>query len=181
MVFVYYCIWSLFLFLENVNALRVTKVIVAGGSGRTGRAVVEEILRRKDIIDPITNETISLSVLVPARNIDAANEVFSSIIDKSRLSVVQFDLADTKGIKDLCEKADSIVWCATGFSDSSSFLAKIKGAFMLKFMPRSTIDISAVQEFGKVMALKQASEAMLPQFVMCSSAGMSLPPYSKPE
>lgn len=131
----------------GIVAPRTGKVVVAGGTGRTGREVVKELLSRS--IGPNSNETISLSVVVPARNVDSAAKIFSGL-DRDRLDIIQCDLSDTNGIAKLCKDADAVVWCATGFSDSSSFLDKLKGAFMLKFMPRSTIDISAMAEFGYI-------------------------------
>ena len=93
----------------------VTKVAVAGATGRTGQFVVQELLARG-----VPN------VVAVVRDKAKFDKVFPDAPDN--LVCVQCDLGNPRAIQNAVEGADAAIWCATGFSDNpdTAWLDKLK-------------------------------------------------------
>ena len=88
-------------------------VVVAGATGRSGRLVVEELLKAPNT-----------QVRAIVRNATKAADVLPTHPD---LSLFECDLADTTDavVKEACTSAAGLIWCASGFtSDGVSLDAK---------------------------------------------------------
>ena len=150
----------------------VTKVAVAGATGRTGRYVVEELLNRG-----VT------SVVAVVRDIEKAAEIFPN--PPANLEIVQCNLGDEKQIATVLKGVDAAIWCATGFSDSSDvdWLEKLKRLFGFAFAANQSIDVVGLPAFAKFISKQNSSgdsgAARLPKIVMCSSAGVTRTIWSK--
>lgn len=131
----------LFLFVaKNVAALSSSvssgKVLVAGATGRVGRLVVQELLNRE-------NSTIIVRALV--RDVSKAKSILPS---SERLELLKCDLSNAVEVKRACEGTNAALWCATGFSDTSSPINKAIALFKLKFSPSQSIDIQTLDQIG---------------------------------
>lgn len=152
----------------------VSRVVVAGATGRTGRYVVEELL----------NRGVS-SVVALVRDVEKAAEVFPN--SPSNLEIMVCDLSDEDQISNALKDADAAIWCATGFSDApaKSFVAKLQSLFGIVFAPNKSIDVVGLPAFSKALAKKESSnhskkaDVKLPKLVMCSSAGVTRTTWSK--
>lgn len=141
------------------------RVLVAGASGRVGRLVVQELLQRE-------NSTVFVRALV--RDVEKAK--LSIDIDSPRLEIVKCDLGSSNDVSSVCKDGDALVWCATGFSDTSSNFNKFLALFKLKFTPSQSIDVATLAQIGSIFAGKPKTGG--PQVVMCSSAGVTRPSWS---
>ncbi len=167
-------------FIARNNALIITNkvpktIAVAGASGRLGRQVVEQLLSA-------TNSTCIVKACV--RDVEKGKEILSDLPSKlgvppSRLEIIRSNFRKESDIKDLCKDIDTMVWCATGFTDQSSTVNKLVGLLRLKFAPQSTIDIQAVSTIGEILKLKGPLPKRSPRIIMCSSAGVTRPSWSK--
>ena len=144
------------------------KIIVAGGTGKLGRLVVQELLSYDN----------NLEVVATTRNLLTATSIFSTLPfeSKKRLTTIKFDLGKTQDIEGLCANADAMIWCASGSFTApnvwSNILEKIRG-------PNKPIDITALEEFGRILAGKTGGICSNgPRVVMCSSAGVTRPTWS---
>lgn len=103
-----------------------------------------------------------------------AKSILSDSIEScsDRLEIVEMDLNNINDIKKLTSDIDALIWCASGFTDASSFLDKIKGLIQLKFAPKQIIDIIALREIGLQMKIRESNSVLDgPAVVVCSSAG----------
>lgn len=151
-------------------------VLVAGATGRVGRKVVNLLLSRsKDPDDKLPK----LKVKALARDTDKAARVLPS---DENVEVIKCDLGDASAVARCCKGVDAVIWCATGFSDSSdsSLLNKLLGVARLKLTPRQSIDIAGLSQIGKLLEC-QASHPDLPgpRVVMCSSAAVTRPTWNE--
>lgn len=165
-------------FLLNVQAIatpiRQGKVVVTGATGRVGRLVVSELLRRTQ---NAANESISISVTAAARDVAKAQRIFSK--DLPNVNIVQCDLYKNNDISKICKDADAIIWCATGFSQASSPLDKLFSFLSLTLAPKKSMDIVALQSIGDMMRKNENNLCKNgPQVVMCSSASVTRPTWS---
>lgn len=143
----------------------VTKVAVAGATGRTGSYVVKELLKRN----------VQVKGLV--RDLDKAKKTFEGSVVPG-LEVVQCDLTDTKDIEKSLEGCDAVIWCATGFSDAESgLLKKIKKLLGMVMGPQQSIDAVGIPAISKFMKGESASN--FPKVVMLSSAGVTRPSWDE--
>jgi len=177
------CIIALLVYLQFCNflvkslttATRQAKVVVAGATGRVGRLVVSELLNRRQ---NAANETISLSIIAATRDIGKAKALFPK--DLSNLNILQCDLNKNADISAICKDADAIIWCATGFSQTSSIWDKLFAFLSLTIVPKKSMDIVALQSIGNFMRNKQNNVCENgPQVVMCSSAAVTRPTWSE--
>jgi dihydrodipicolinate reductase len=113
------------------------RVLVAGATGRVGRLVVQELLNRE-------NSTVVVRALV--RDVGKAKTILPANSD--RLEIVRCELSSSADVAKVCKDSDAIIWCATGFSDSSSPIDKLVALFRLKFSPLQSIDIQTLGQFG---------------------------------
>lgn len=169
-------------FVEPATAIPtkdvVTRVAVAGATGRTGRYVVEELINRG-----VT------SVVAIVRDTDKAAEVFPN--PPANLEIMQCDLSNEKEIAAVLKDVDASIWCATGFSDaptgrSVNVFQKLQRLFGMVVTPNKSIDVIGLPAFSKAMAQNNkekadtdASRLKLPKLVMCSSAGVTRTTWSK--
>jgi len=148
----------------------VTRVAVAGATGRVGRWVIQELLDRK-----------VAQVVGMVRDVNKAERIFSDRPDN--LEIVQCDLTNEQEIETVLKGADAAIWCASGFSDNSEadILERIKRLFNLAVKPKQSIDAVGLPAFAKFL-LKQQQEdeagkreyfGPLPKLVMLSSAGVT--------
>ena len=148
----------------------VTTVAVTGATGRTGRLVVEELLKRE-----------VPSVIAVVRDMDKAKEVFPT--PPSNLKFVQCDLLNEKDITNKLSQIDAAIWCATGFSTGSnnSVLQRIKT--LLGLVTKRSIDTVGLPILSKVLLSTSTSDKNnsegqdCPKLVMCSSAGVTRPSW----
>ena len=161
----------------------VSRVAVAGATGRTGRLVVRRLLeldvpvlalvrdadRAANVLDP-TNELLDIR----ATDLGSEKDVISALNDGG----------DGKG------GCDAAIWCATGFSDSpdQNLLTKIKAVFGLATNAGGTIDAVGLPALGTALAgtprrtLERGddeSSSVLPKVIMLSSAGVTRPDWSE--
>jgi uncharacterized protein YbjT (DUF2867 family) len=155
----------------------VTKVAVAGATGRTGRLVVEDLLRRG-----VPN------VVALVRDGKKAEETFPN--KPENLEIVQCDLTNEEQIDSVLTGVDAAIWCATGFSNApTSPLEKIKQLLGMVGRPEKTIDVVGLPAMAKSLSSQQqqtvingknsSSEQPLPKLIMCSSAGVTRPAWSQ--
>ena len=155
-----------------------SRVVVTGGTGRTGRLVVDELLR-SSTIDAATNQTVPRygAVRVLVRDKKKAEDTLP--VTNERLEVMVGDLGSAKDIQRAASGCDGTVWCATGFSDAAgSPLQKLRGLFGVAVRPKQSIDIAGIDQFSK--ALLEAGEESDGgrRLVMLSSAGVTRPSWS---
>jgi len=139
-------------------------VAVAGATGRTGRLVVDQLLKKG-----VSN------VIALVRDFKRAEEVFTD--PPSNLQIIKCDLDNPAEIRDAIQQADAAIWCATGFSDAeSSIMTKIKRLLGIALAPQKSIDaigLPALAEGLNKMVSKGDGSPMVPKIVMCSSAGIT--------
>jgi len=121
------------------------------------------------------------------RNTGKAKEIFRESkfqSEISRLEIKKCDLGNESQLRSVCSDVDQVIWCATGFTDTSSPLDKVLGLLKLQFQPETSLDISGLKNLGSVFAKKKKGEdidnssATLPSIVVCSSAGVTRPSWS---
>lgn len=149
----------------------VTKVAVAGATGRTGRLVVEELLARG-----------VQRVVAVVRDTEKASQVFPN--PPSNLEIVQCNLGDEGQIANVLQGVDAAIWCATGFSDAADvdWLEKLKRLLGFAVAAEKSIDVVGLPAFARSIVQKKAlrdSKFPLPTIVMCSSAGVTRTIWSK--
>ena len=144
------------------------RVLVAGASGKVGKLVVQELLER-------VNSTVTVRALV--RDVGKAKTMLSDL-SSPRLEIVKCDLSQPSDVESACKDGDALIWCATGFSDSSSLINKALAIFKLKFTPQQSIDIATLGQIGDIFAKKPKNADGSPQVVICSSAGVTRPSWS---
>jgi hypothetical protein len=165
----------------------VTKVAVAGATGRTGSYVVKELLKRN----------VQVKGLV--RNLEKAKTTFGGSSSSSLLEVVQCDLANAQQIEKSLKGCDAVIWCATGFSDAESgVLEKLKMLLGVAMSPKQSIDAVGIPAISKFMKGKSTTAtttkshstttkstissddlSLLPKVVMLSSAGVTRPSWDE--
>jgi hypothetical protein len=146
----------------------VSKVAVAGATGRTGSLVVEELLKR------------NVQVVAMVRDKNKASETFPN--PPSSLSVVECDLTNEKAIDSALEGCDAVVWCATGFSNAeTTLLERLKKLIGVALAPKQSIDAVGIPFIAKSMLKSSNGDAKgsLPKVVMLSSAGVTRPSWSE--
>jgi uncharacterized protein YbjT (DUF2867 family) len=168
------------------QSLDLRRCAVAGATGRTGRLVVEELLRR------------NISVVALVRDPDKANQVFSKFdaSSSSNLEICKCDLTNQQEIVTVMNGVDAALWCATGFSDAPNvnFLEKMKRMLMGAIAPKRSIDAVGIpvvaecllranhkksMERGASSENDLATAGMLPKLVMLSSAGVTRPAWDE--
>ncbi len=141
------------------------KVAIAGAAGRTGRLVVAEALQRQ------------YEVVALVRSPRAARKVLPT--DDENLTVQKVDLgaASTDELREAVSGADAAIWCASGFSDASNPLNRLRGLFTVKFRPEEYIEVAGLTRFGEAMATAPGVAEGGPQLVMCSAAAVTRPSW----
>jgi len=159
-------------------------VVVAGATGKTGRIVVSKLIE--------TSPNVTVRAFV--RDSAKAAEVLPT--SSVQLEIFKGDLGSAADISRACEGADSAVWCATGFSDSATWVNKLRGLFGIAVMPSQSIDIIGVEAFARALSSSPAGasnprgvEAAVaeapagsppfPRVVMLSSAGVTRPAWDE--
>jgi len=147
-----------------------TRVAVAGATGRTGRLVVEELLRRG------VPEVVAL-----VRDSKKADEVFAH---NENLKIAEVDLTDEEAIASaLSEGVDAAIWCATGFSDARvSLIEKFKRLFGAALAPKRSVDAVGIPAVAKALLSSSSggdddNSPAIPKLVMMSSAGVTRPTW----
>eukprot|EP00537_Pseudo-nitzschia_pungens_P003503 CAMPEP_0172373324 /NCGR_PEP_ID=MMETSP1060-20121228/51164_1 /TAXON_ID=37318 /ORGANISM="Pseudo-nitzschia pungens, Strain cf. cingulata" /LENGTH=433 /DNA_ID=CAMNT_0013099625 /DNA_START=182 /DNA_END=1483 /DNA_ORIENTATION=- len=165
----------------------VKKVAVTGATGKTGRLVVQELLRRNvEVVGLVRNETKAAEVLVFGNYGDGDTD--ESSIDKtnSMLEVKSCDLSDPAAIATAIVGCDATIWCATGFSSAPT---DANGGMLpptATMSPEQSIDVIGVPAVARAMLEAQRSKAededeqtACPRVVMLSSAGTTRPDWGK--
>lgn len=142
-----------------------SSVLVCGAGGRVGRAVVEKLLLSPNVT----------SVRALVRDPQKVEDDFSKLPNApGKLEVVRGDLGREKDIKRACEGMEAAIWTASGFSDRSSPLNKLKGLFGIVLTPDDSIDVRGIARLGRAMKEEGSAPATgLPRVVLCSSAGVT--------
>ena len=145
----------------------VSKVAVTGATGRTGRYVVEELLKR------------DVPVVAMVRDEDKAKELFSDLLPKG-LEVVTCDLTSESAIDAAVNGCDAAIWCATGFSDApgDSLVDKLKKLVGIALAPKQSIDSVGIPALAKSFE-SAPKETKCPKVVMLSSAGVTRPSWDE--
>lgn len=156
----------------------VTRVAVAGATGRTGKYVVQQLLDQK------------VPVLALVRDVDKASAAFDAT--NELLTIRKTDLGSEEDVVAALseggeKKCDAAIWAATGFSDApdQGILSKLKAVFGLATNAQGTIDAVGLPALGSGLAnspkrtlSNEGSEGVLPKVVMLSSAGVTRPDWS---
>jgi len=162
----------------SINA-SVKKVAVAGATGRTGRLVVEELVRRK------------VNVVALVRDVKKAKEMLpdpeKSEGSTSSLSIVVCDLGSEDDVCIAVKDCDAAIWCASGFSDvpEISLFEQLKNKILgITLAPRRSIDSIGVPALARAFLNsnensdpKDVVKKRLPQVIMLSSAGVTRPSW----
>jgi uncharacterized protein YbjT (DUF2867 family) len=146
----------------------VNRISVAGATGRVGSLVVQQLLDRE-------GSTYVVRALV--RDLEKAKKTLPPPSD--RLEIVKCDLGSNNDLKKACKDTDSILWCATGFSENSSPLDKFLALFKIKFTPKQSIDVAALAQIGAIFSKKITDDTLIPQVIMCSSSGVTRPSWTE--
>jgi len=141
-----------------------SKVLVCGATGRVGRLCVNELLGQGVFVKAVVRDEKKAANVLP--------------IDNKNLEIVKANIRVGTELKELCADINSAVWCATGFTDKSGRMDKLMGLLRLKFRPQSTLDIETLASLGRILADKDM-EGVLPQVVVCSSAGVTRPSWTE--
>jgi uncharacterized protein YbjT (DUF2867 family) len=146
----------------------VSKVAVAGATGRTGRFVVNELLNR------------GCSVVAMVRDEDKAKELFSELSMPKGLELVTCDLTSEAAIDSAVNGCDAAIWCATGFSDApgDGIVNKLKKLVGIALAPQQSIDSVGVPALAKSFQ-SAPKETKCPKVVMLSSAGVTRPAWDE--
>lgn len=156
----------------------VKKVAVAGATGRTGKLVVEELLRRGvNVVALVRSTTKAQEVL---GNLTIEFNIDDNNTSNKKLSIVPCDLTNEDAISNAVKGCDATVWCATGFSDAKTGLfERIKRLLGIALAPQQSIDAVGIPAVGRSM-LNQAGSGNddgmrkgYPQVIMLSSAGVT--------
>lgn len=154
-----------------------SRVLVAGASGRVGTRVVRTLLERTDA-----------TVVALSRSKESEEKILTSIsaseaalrASKARLEVVSCDLRNERELRKLALTCGAAIWCATGFTDGSTPLNKLKGLWALYF--GRSVDIDGMTTLGRCMRearlARGASADPGIDVVMCSSAGVTRTTWS---
>lgn len=152
-------------------------VVVAGATGRVGRLVVQELLSNNLKMNSQNVSRPEVRVRALVRDISKAQSILPT--ESPLLEIVKCDLGNMDDLRKACVESTATVWCATGFSDSSSILDKLAALFKLKVTPKQTIDIAALATIGDAMKSDGATSGLGgPRVVMCSSAAVTRPSWS---
>ena len=119
------------------------RVVVVGGSGKTGRLVVETCLS-----DPRCSQ-----VTVAAKSLSRARSLFGR--DSERLAVLPCDVTDQdpRRLRAVLDKADAVI-CTAAYSPSSGF---------------DPLGALRVDGLGVRRLIDACVDARVPKFVLCSS------------
>ena len=142
----------------------VQRVAVAGATGRLGKFVVQELLDRN--VD---------SVVALVRSKQKAQQVWG-LSPPANLEIVECDLTNAKALQQVLQNADAAVWCATGFSQNSSWAERIQRLFGLATQQPS-VDTVGLPLIAQSLPAKPSSSWPYPRLVMCSSAGVTRPQW----
>jgi hypothetical protein len=142
----------------------VKKVGVVGATGRTGKFVVEELLKR------------NVEVVAMVRTIEKAKETFQP---DPNLNIIQCDLTNEKEIETSLNGCDSTIWCATGFSDAKmTVVERLKRLLGIALAPKQSIDSVGIPLIAKCMLNKvNGFKSDYPKLIMLSSAGVTRPQW----
>lgn len=153
----------------------VTKVVVAGATGRTGRLVVQQLL-----------ENGVPNVVALVRDTKKASEIFPN--PPKNLEIIQCDLGSEAQVSSKVDGCDAAIWCATGFTDGPNVdpFEKLKRFIGLAVAPQRSIDVVGLPAIAKVLAnaknqpkVNGSGASTYPKLVMCSSAGVTRPGWDK--
>eukprot|EP01041_Mallomonas_annulata_P012447 gene12447-26190_t len=163
------------------ETLKQRRVVVTGATGKLGRLVVQELLSRRI---GLLNESVAISVSAAVRDLDKAQSIFAKELasESDRLNIVKCDLTSAMDISNICENADAVIWCATGFkgAENLSIWDKFIGLFSSKSTKDVPIDIASLALIGESLSKKSNNLCENgPQIVMCSSAGVTRPTWSE--
>ena len=131
----------------------VKKVAVTGATGKTGKFVVEELLKRNvQVVGLVRNET-------------KAAELFGSS-SSDMLQIQECNLGDPAAIAKALDGCDATVWCATGFSDAPSNDTPPTATMS----PEQSIDVMGVPAVANTMLQNHGSQQQnaYPKVVMLS-------------
>lgn len=128
-------------------------VAVTGPTGRTGRLVVDELLRNGHTVTAIMRNTTKGSEVLPVSD---------------NVACKQLDLATADGaaMAEACSGVDALIWAATGFSETGESL-DIRGFESL--VPAA---------FPPPPSSSDSTPVGPPKVVMLSSAGVTRPAWS---
>lgn len=149
----------------------VTKVAVAGATGRVGRLVVSELLDRG-----VTD------VVALVRDTATAQEVFGDEVPEG-LTITKCDISNEREMQKVLDSVDCLMWCATGFSQKPNANPLEKAKTFLDLALKRTIDVIALSSMAKMVKAtneqKGTQSQKLPKVIMCSSAGVTRPSWSE--
>lgn len=153
----------------------VQSVVVAGATGKLGKLVVDELVKRN------VSQVIGL-----VRSQNKALEVYGENIPDN-LQLLDCDLTNQQQVSDIVNQCDAAIWCATGFSnapgtaqaESTSVFGKVKQWLGLGKEPSSdpppeSIDLVGLPLLAEsIQTPSTTTTTMTPRVVMCSSAGVT--------
>ena len=127
------------------------RIVVAGATGRVGSLVITELLNQEG--------TFKVRALV--RDLEKAKKTLPP--PSERLEIIKCDLGTKSDLNKACKDSDTLIWCATGFSENSSPFNKFLALFKLKFTPKESIDVAALSQIGDIFRKKITEDSNAPQ------------------
>lgn len=115
------------------------------------------------------------SVVALVRSKAKAKEIFGSS-PPANLQIVECELTDAKALKRALENVNAAVWCATGFSQSQSWMERLQRLFSLATQQPSidTVGLPLLAQCLPIMANNDDKlSSTYPRIAMCSSAGVT--------
>mmetsp|Transcript_8482 Transcript_8482/g.26458 ORF Transcript_8482/g.26458 Transcript_8482/m.26458 type:complete len:329 (-) Transcript_8482:100-1086(-) len=134
------------------------RVVVAGATGRVGRLVVGEVLERNATVTAVVRDSGKAAAVLPTTH--------------PKLALSRPDLTKKEDVRGLVEEADCVVWCASGFSDAASPVAKARALLGL-VAKTEPFDVKALRVLGE--AVRETEHCRV---VACSSAAVTRPAWS---
>ena len=144
------------------------RVAVAGAAGRTGRLLVEQL---------ISNPTLQVTALV--RNPKKAASALPSEHPNLRITRCDLGSASETELRRVLADADAAIWCASGFSDASSPLNRLRGLVGVALSPDNYLEVKGLRRFGEAMRDAPGVLEGAPQLVMCSAAAVTRPSWDE--
>ena len=136
---------------EAMSIQTSNRIVVAGATGRVGSLVITELLNQEG--------TFKVRALV--RDLEKAKKTLPP--PSERLEIIKCDLGTKSDLNKACKDSDTLIWCATGFSENSSPFNKFLALFKLKFTPKESIDVAALSQIGDIFRKKITEDSNAPQ------------------
>mmetsp|Transcript_6230 Transcript_6230/g.13780 ORF Transcript_6230/g.13780 Transcript_6230/m.13780 type:complete len:384 (+) Transcript_6230:36-1187(+) len=151
------------------------RVMVAGATGRVGRLVVEEIIKR------VPGSTVVAIV----RNVTLGEEAFGKLMkdNQGRVVIREANLGRSKELARAMASCDRVIWCATGFSgprgkSKLNLLGRVL-RFKIGQLTGRALDVRGPAKAAEIWKKRRGAkpDGVLPKIVLLSSAAVTRPSW----